>query len=121
MAKCRELKSIAEWETIFPLIQELRDHLSLEIFLKYAHPMHENGYHLFVIEENEVIMGVAGVAVLVNFYYGRHAFLYDLVVTSNRRSEGFGGELLTHIEEWAKTHDCSKIVLESGLWRESAH
>ncbi len=64
MAKCRELKSIAEWETIFPLIQELRDHLSLEIFLKYAHPMHENGYHLFVIEENEVIMGVAGVAVL---------------------------------------------------------
>lgn len=116
-----ELTEPDEWQAAFPVLQELRSHLTEESFLERLETMRANGYRLFATIEDGELLAVAGVIVQTNFYYARHAFLYDLVTTDSRRSEGIGAELLAHVEEWAREQDCTRIVLESGLWRSDAH
>jgi len=117
----RELTTEAEWRAAFPVLSELRDHLSETEFLEYLSEMRAEGYRLFALFEGEEIVSVAGVAVRTNFYNGRHLFVYDLVTRADRRSEGHGTRLVTFLEEWARDRDCESITLESGLWREDAH
>lgn len=120
-ADVRELTTEAEWRRAFPVLSQLRDHLTENEYLECLHDMREEGYRLFALFDEEEIVSVAGVALRTNFYNGRHVFVYDLVTRSNRRSEGHGTRLMTFIEQWARDRDCDSITLESGLWRDSAH
>ena len=131
----RELTTEAEWRTAFPVLRELRDHLTEQGYLEYLRAMREEGYRLFgLFEDGEKdedgdggdyddgeIVAVAGAGIRTNFYNGRHLFVYDLVTRPERRSEGHGSRLMRFLEEWARERDCESITLESGLWREDAH
>jgi len=79
------------------------------------------GYQLFAGYVNDEPIAVAGVTISTNFYLGRHAYVYDLVVDENNRSKGYGAELLEYVHNWAADNDCVAVELESGLWREDAH
>jgi len=83
--------------------------------------MAEEGYQLFAGYVNDEPIAVAGVTISTNFYLGRHAYVYDLVVDENNRSKGYGAELLEYVHNWAADNDCVAVELESGLWREDAH
>jgi GNAT superfamily N-acetyltransferase len=117
----RELTTEAEWREAFPVLEELRDHLTETTYLEYLREMREEGYHLFAVFEDEGVLAVAGAGIRTNFYNGRHLFVYDLVTRPDRRSEGHGGRLMSFLEDWARERDCESITLESGLWREDAH
>lgn len=117
----RELTTEAEFRAAFPVLSQLRDHLSEAEYLDYLAEMRAEGYRLFALFDDDEIVSVAGVVVTTNFYNGRHLFVYDLVTRADRRSEGFGTRLMTFVEEWARDHDCESLTLESGLWREDAH
>ncbi|MFA9427250.1 GNAT family N-acetyltransferase [Natronorubrum sp. A-ect3] len=119
--KITELTEPSEWQAAFPVLQELRSHLTEESFLDHLDSMWSDGYRLFATIEDDELVAVAGVIVHTNFYYHQHAFLYDLVTTESRQSEGIGAELLAHVESWAREQGCETIVLESGLWRSDAH
>ena len=120
-ADVRELTTEAEWRAAFPVLSQLRDHLTEVEYLEYLHEMRREGYRLFALYENDAIVSVAGVAPRTNFYNGHHLFVYDLVTRADRRSEGHGGRLMAFLEEWAADHGCEHLTLESGLWREDAH
>jgi len=45
------------------------------------------GYQLFAGYVNDEPIAVAGVTISTNFYLGRHAYVYDLVVDENNRSK----------------------------------
>lgn len=120
-ANIRELTTETEWRAAFPVLQQLRDDLTLEQYLEYLRDMREEGYHLFGVAVEDEIIAVAGVAIRTNFYNGRHAFVYDLVTDADRRSEGHGEQLMRFVEEWARDRDCEYITLESGRWRDDAH
>jgi GNAT superfamily N-acetyltransferase len=123
----RELTDEEGWLTAFPVLRELRDHLTEARYLEYLRAMREEGYRLFALvesedgSESEAIVAVAGAGIRTNFYNGRHLFVYDLVTRPDRRSEGFGGTLMGRLERWARERGCESITLESGLWREDAH
>lgn len=117
----RELTTEAEWREAFPVLRELRDHLTEQTYLEYLREMREEGYRLFAVFEDEDVLAVAGAGVRTNFYNGRHLFVYDLVTRPDRRSEGHGGRLMGFLEDWARERNCESITLESGLWREDAH
>ena len=70
--------------------------------------------------EDGGLAAVAGVAVHVNLYYGRHLYIYDLVVTEGARSEGYGGLLMDHVEDLARRVGCETAALAVGLEREGA-
>lgn len=117
----QELTTEAEWRAAFPVVQQLRDHLSEAQYLEYLEAMREEGYRLFAVVEAGTIVAVAGVVVRTNFYNGRHLFVYDLVTDEDRRSEGFGERLMRFVTDWAHDNGCESITLESGLWRDDAH
>jgi ribosomal protein S18 acetylase RimI-like enzyme len=54
------------------------------------------------------------VPVLTNLYYGRHAYVYDLVVTAEARPRGYGEKLLVHAEEFARQEGCGYIAVACG-------
>jgi GNAT superfamily N-acetyltransferase len=80
-----------------------------------------DGYRQFAVRhEAGELVAVAGAAVHVNLYYGRHLYLYDLVVTEGARSKGYGQLLLDHVEGIARREGCETAALACGLEREGA-
>ncbi|MFB6346002.1 MAG: GNAT family N-acetyltransferase [bacterium] len=65
-------------------------------------------------------MTLAGVGIEVNMYYGRHLWVYELITDADYRSEGYGLELVSFLEEWADQKDCERVALSSGLQRKDA-
>lgn len=117
----RELTTEDEWRTAYPVLRQLRDHLTEDQYLAYLADMRDEGYRLFAAFEEDAVVAVAGVVVRTNFYNGRHLFVFDLVTDVDHRSNGHGGRLMQFLEEWARERDCESMTLESGLWRDDAH
>lgn len=113
--------SADERAAVFPILQQLRDHLTRQSFEELYESMSEEGYQLFAGHANGNPVAVAGVTISTNLYLGRHAYVYDLVVDEGERSKGYGTELLEYVHEWAADNGCKAVELESGLWREDAH
>jgi GNAT superfamily N-acetyltransferase len=119
-----EMKEIVEKEdlvAIYPIMNQLRTHLSLEQFLTMVGDMKEDGYRLFALEDEKKIVALAGVAVVTNLYNGRHLFVYDLVTDQKNRSAGYGANLLFCLHQFAKENGCTLVELSSGVQRVDAH
>jgi GNAT superfamily N-acetyltransferase len=117
----QELQSQKEWREAFYVMRELRHDLDKQEYLYLLGRMVEEGYRLFALRDSGVIVSLAGVSVLTNFYYGRYVWVYDLVTASNTRSKGYGRRLLEFIEEFARRENCKVVALSSGLERTDAH
>ena len=117
----KQLLTEAEWLDGFSLLQQLRQHLTKESFLKVFPQMQKEGYKLFALYDQDEMVAIAGVNILTNFYDGRHLYVYDLVTHPTKRSNGYGEQLLRYLHEWGKEQQCIKLVLSSGLWRYNAH
>jgi GNAT superfamily N-acetyltransferase len=116
-----ELRSEAERRAVLPILSELYPSLSEERYAALMAEMAADGYRQFAVRhETGEIVAVAGVAVHVNLYYGRHLYLYDLVVTEGARSKGYGELLLDHVEGVARSEGCETTALACGLEREGA-
>lgn len=105
----------------YPLISQLRKHLSVEEFVETAKQMMTCGYRAICLYDGKKILAYAGFAELLNLYYGRHIWIYELVVDEENRGKGLGKILLSHIEDYAKEKNLSCIALSSSLEKENAH
>src|SRR5215207_787284 len=95
-----ELLSAAEHREVLPILRELYPSLDEGRYATLLAEMVADGYRQFALRnEAGEIVAVAGVAVHVNVYYGRHLYVYDLVVTEGERSKGYGDLLMDHVEE----------------------
>ncbi|WP_435073572.1 GNAT family N-acetyltransferase [Halorubrum sp. HHNYT27] len=117
----RELTKSNEFRAAFPVLRQLRDHLTEAQYEEYLDEMRNEGYRLFAVFEQGDIVAVAGVVIQTNFYNGRHLFVADLVTDKDHRSEGYGERLMQFLTQWARNNDCDCVTLESGLWRDDAH
>ncbi len=61
-----------------------------------------------------------GMQILVNLYYERHAYVYDLVASESARSKGYGTLLMEHVEDLARDEGCLYVALACGRERERA-
>ena len=116
-----ELRSAAERTEVLPILRQLYPSLDEGRYLALLAEMIDDGYRQFAVrnEAGEVV-AVAGVAVHVNLYYGRHLYLYDLVVKEDARSQGYGGLLMDHVEGVARREGCETAALACDLEREGA-
>ncbi|WP_339149411.1 MULTISPECIES: GNAT family N-acetyltransferase [unclassified Sutcliffiella] len=105
----------------YPVLKELRPHLTEESFLEINETMQREGYEVHALYEGEEVVAVTGIIILTNFYDGRHIYVYDLVTKGTSRSKGYGEMLLKYIEEMGKKRGCEKVTLSSGLVRVDAH
>jgi GNAT superfamily N-acetyltransferase len=116
-----ELETEEEWLSAFPVIEQLRPHLDESSYLKYRTQLRDDGYTLFALSIEDEIVSLAGVAVNTNMYYGQHVWVYELITDEPHRSQGYGAELLAHVEAWGRDRDCRLVALSSGVQRTDAH
>ena len=116
-----ELRSAAERTEVLPILRQLYPSLDEERYAALLAEMIDDGYRQFALRnEAAEIVALAGVAVHVNLYYGRHLYVYDLVVKEEARSKGYGGLLMDHVEGVARREGCETAALACGLEREGA-
>ncbi|WP_129114240.1 GNAT family N-acetyltransferase [Halegenticoccus tardaugens] len=123
----RELKTEPEWRAAFPVMRQLRTHLDADEFVSLVRGMRGDGYRLFALAAegddagDREVVALVGVGISTNMYHGRHAWVYELVTDADHRSKGYGGRLLSFVEEWAAKEGCERLALSSGLQRADAH
>lgn len=117
-----EIKTVKQFQGVFPVLQQLRTNLSEEEALSLWNVMKGERYQLFAMySEHGAVVTLAGVAICTNFYNEKHVFLYDLITAKSHRSKGYGEKMLSYIEMWGREHDCSSVVLTSAFVRKAAH
>lgn len=106
-------------ERCYPVMKELRPHLTFEDYLSvYAQSHVSDGYEIVAIEDNDRIVAVMGYRFLSDYVRGRHVYVDDLVATEGSRSKGLGAELLKYAENVAKESGCKSLRLCTGVENE---
>lgn len=117
----RELTAREEVKEAFPLIKQLRTGLDENTYLAYFEEMQKTGYRLFALVDSGQYAALIGFTKRVEFFYGHHIWIHDLVVDENVRSKGYGAKLISYVHDLAKAEGISKVALASGLTRTKAH
>ena len=115
-----EIRSDGGFEEAFEVLRELHRGLDERRYRELIPEMRAAGYRMFAVREEDRPVAVAGVQRLTNLYYGRHFYVYDLSVTEDARSNGYGERLLRHVEEVARGEGCGHVALACGRQREDA-
>jgi GNAT superfamily N-acetyltransferase len=114
-------KTDSEIINCFETMAELRPHLMKEGFLATVREMEKGGYQLLYLEEDAVVVAVAGFRIARNLHMGKHLYIDDLVTAESQRSKGYGEALVNWLRELAKKEGCSYLHLDSGTHRGRAH
>jgi len=110
-----------EIENCFEVMSQLRPHLKQAEFLPLVRQMETEGYRIAYIEQNGMVVAVAGYRISTNFHLGKHLYVNDLVTSSSLRSMGYGEELIKWLRVEAKSAGCRFLDLDSGTQRDRAH
>jgi ubiquinone/menaquinone biosynthesis C-methylase UbiE/GNAT superfamily N-acetyltransferase len=111
----------AEISESFVLMKQLRPHLNSEEFNQHIQTQIKEGYHLFCMRKESEIVALCGCKVSINLAWGRHLYIDDLVTSTDRRSLGYGKEMMEFLFGFAKEKGCGEIHLDSGVQRFQAH
>jgi GNAT superfamily N-acetyltransferase len=105
----------------YPVMRELRPHISEEEFISRIRKLEATGYKLAALRDAGEIVAVAGFRIGENLPWGRFLYVDDLVTRSERRSKGYGAKLLAWLKEFAAKEGCEQLHLDSATWRKEAH
>ncbi|KYG66442.1 hypothetical protein AZI86_05180 [Bdellovibrio bacteriovorus] len=113
------VKKLEDLKRCFPVMRELRPHLSYEEYLLiYQEAQKTDGYEIVAVESGDQILALIGYRFLSDFVRGRHLYIDDLVSTESARSQGLGAKLLIYAEEIAKQNKCKVLRLCTGVENE---
>jgi len=105
----------------YPVMRELRPHLTQDRFLAQVRRQQSVGYRLAMVQKGDVVVAVAGFRVSENLAWGRFLYVDDLVTMLAQRSQGYGATLLSWLREYAAAEGCEQLHLDSGTQRHDAH
>lgn len=106
-------------ERCFPVMKELRPHLTFDDYISIYEDAHRSdGFEIVAIEEDNKILAVMGYRILSDYVRGKHVYIDDLVSSESARSKGLGAELLKYAEGLAKDLNCTTLRLCTGIENE---
>ncbi len=111
----------AEWDQAFPVLQELRPHLTPECLEAALRDGGAQGLVFIGLFGDDQCIGVAGYRLINNTSAGRKLHVDDLVVTESNRSLGAGKLLFAELVRRAEQLQCTALELDSGVQRFEAH
>ncbi len=111
----------AEKLACFPVLKELRTHLEEANFLPQLRRQEAQDYQLAYVEDEGLIVALAGFWISEMFAYGKYLYIYDLVTRETARSKGYSRALMDYLKATAKEADCAQLHLDSGVQRFRAH
>lgn len=125
MTKIEIAQSSEDILRCWPVMQQLRPHLTEEQFLAQVKRQQASaGYVLVYIEETppnppvnggeKKIQSVAGFRMSEFLMWGKTLYIDDLVSDEKTRGGGFASKLFDWIVEYAKRENCDQLHLDSG-------
>ncbi|MCC7292877.1 MAG: GNAT family N-acetyltransferase [Phycisphaerales bacterium] len=106
----------------FPVIAQLRPHLTPEAFMEQVRRQRQQGYQLAAARDGEGrIVAVAGFRLFEMLAWGRALYVDDLVTDADSRSKGYGDALFEWLTAHARREGCDQLHLDSGVQRFDAH
>jgi GNAT superfamily N-acetyltransferase len=122
MAKIEEARTRDEIMACWPVINELRPHVSeAEVVAKVQLQMTEQTYRLMYIREGSTVVAFLGFRILNFLWSGKTLYIDDLCTLSTAHRRGNAGTLLDWAIAHAKTEKCDAVSLDSGYTRNNAH
>jgi GNAT superfamily N-acetyltransferase len=106
---------------VFPVLQELRNHLAADGLRDTYERGHRQGLRFLAAYVDDECAGVAGWRIIENTAHGRKLHVDDLVTHGDRRSSGVGHALIGELERRARAASCAYLDLDSGVQRADAH
>lgn len=113
--QCSELTSDAEFETIFPLIQQLNPALEKAEFNTRLVHMRKAGYRCVGAYDGDVLVGISGFWVGWRFWCGKYIDIDNFVVDEAIRGKGVGKLLLAWVEAKGREEGCDQAVLDAYM------
>ncbi len=118
----KELTTLDEMMSAHPLVSQMYKEMDLKTYRKNIEEMMKrNDFKMVAAFLNEKIVGVSGYWISLMLYCGRYLQASNLVVDSESRGLGIGGEILNYLERKAKKSHCQKIVLDSYTENKKSH
>lgn len=105
----------------WPAFQELRPHLTEEVFVERWRIQVGEGYQIAYIEEGGQVPAAAGYRLLTTMAWGRILYLDDLVAREASYGAGLGTALLKFLQGEARRLGCDALHLDTGYQRHRAH
>jgi GNAT superfamily N-acetyltransferase len=105
----------------FPVMNELRPHISESEFLPRIRRQMTGGYRLAYAANNEEVVAVAGFRFFEMLAWGKAMYVDDLVSSEKSRGHGFGSKLIDWLIALARECGCDQFHLDSGVHRFAAH
>lgn len=117
-----ELETDVEFIEAFPVVRDLRTHLTQEDYMQRITLMRREDYRMVVLRDDEdLVVCAAGFKVFMTLYAGKVLHVYDLVTADTARGEGYGKAMMEHLYGYAKSTGCDAVTLNSGFGRTGAH
>jgi GNAT superfamily N-acetyltransferase len=108
--------------TVFPIINQLRDHLDLETFKRHYLAMYDaSNYRILTLRVGDDVRAAAGFRWILNLAAGNSLYIDDLVTADAWRSKGYGGVLVKYLGTVAEQSGADAIRLDSATHRTDAH
>jgi GNAT superfamily N-acetyltransferase len=121
MSSIQTAESDAEISRCFPVMRQLRPHLSEAAFVPKVRAQQRGGYVLAYLEEGGEVLAAAGFRLIENLVGGKILYVDDLVTLEEHRSRGHGKVLLEWLVAHARREGCSALELDSAVQRFQAH
>lgn len=117
----KELLEENQWRSAFKVVNQLRTDLNEEKYIQLVKSIHNDGYRMISLIENNEIVAIIGFTICKNLHSGKHIWVDDLITDKNKRSKGYGEKLLSYVENIGRENGCGIISLSSGIQRTKAH
>jgi len=105
----------------YPVMAQLRPHLSESDFLERVERQVSESYRLAFVEDAGRVVSVAGFRLMNSLAWSKFLYVDDLVTDERERSKGYGEQLLDWLIEHARANGCEQFHLDSGVQRFGAH
>jgi GNAT superfamily N-acetyltransferase len=111
----------SEVRACYPIMAQLRTHLSEDDFVQRVLAQRAEGYRLAYVEEVGTVCSVAGFRIIRTLASGKVLFLDDLVTDERKRSAGYGDRMMVWLLSQARAEKCDTLELQSRVHRQRSH
>jgi len=102
-----------EWAAVFPIVLQLRPHLTAAQFLSQVRRQSHSGYELVGAFRAGRIVGVLGMRPVHTLTRGPHLHVDDIIIDERERKAGGGRALMNYAEADARARGMATVFLDA--------
>lgn len=111
----REARSNEDYYKAYPILLQLIPDLDMQTYAQRVFVARATGYHMFIAELDDDVVGVIGMIHNHNLHDGFVTYIEQVVIDEDHRGKGLGALLLQFAENRAKEDGCDLIELDTDL------